>query len=220
MLWVERIAERLPNWKAHLLNLTGRTAFVRFVLSAIPIYLLIAMNASKSVIKEIDKIRRGFIEGKEAKETVIKLISLGGLGISNLKFKSWTLQVKWFWLEKTDPNRPWQSLNILVQQHVKELFAKSLISIIGNGVSTLFWTDNWMHGEAIRDIAPEVAAKVGKRALSSTTGAHALDNSRWVNDIRALTSVQKLLFKILPKIQFHFSIGLDDLVLNIISLLN
>jgi hypothetical protein len=64
-------------------------------------------------------------------------------------------------------------------------FAKSVISIIGNGASTLFWTDNWLHGTAIRDIAPEVAAKVGKRALSSTTVVQALDNFRWVNDIRA-----------------------------------
>lgn len=78
------------------------------------------------MIKEIDKIKRGFIEGKEAKETVIKLISLGGLGIPNLEFKSWTLQIKWLWLEKTDPNRLWQGLNILVQQHVKDLFAKFL----------------------------------------------------------------------------------------------
>jgi hypothetical protein len=52
-----------------------------------------------------------------------------------------------------------------VQQQVKDLFAKSVISIIGNGNNTLFWTDNWVHGAAVRDIAPEVAAKVGKRAL-------------------------------------------------------
>jgi hypothetical protein len=64
-----------------------------------------------------------------------------------------------------------------------------VISIIGNGVSTLLWTNNWMHGAAIRDIAPEVAAKVGKRALSSTTVAQALDNFRWVNDIRAPLSL-------------------------------
>jgi hypothetical protein len=116
MLWVEMIAERLPNWKAHLLNLAGRTALVRFVLSAIPIYLLIEMNTPKWVIKEIDKIRREFIwKGrKEANggsclvswETVTKPISLGGLGIPNLQFKSWALQAKWLWLEKTDPNRP------------------------------------------------------------------------------------------------------------------
>jgi hypothetical protein len=61
MDWVEKIADRLPNWKARLLNLAGRTTSVRFILSAIPIYLLIAMNIPKWVIKSIDKIRRGFL---------------------------------------------------------------------------------------------------------------------------------------------------------------
>jgi len=44
MLWIEKIADRLPNWKARHLNLAGRTTLVKFVLSAIPIYLLIAIN--------------------------------------------------------------------------------------------------------------------------------------------------------------------------------
>jgi hypothetical protein len=29
MLWVERIADRLPNWKARLLSLTGWTTMVK-----------------------------------------------------------------------------------------------------------------------------------------------------------------------------------------------
>jgi hypothetical protein len=61
MVWVEKVADHLPNWKARLLSLGGRTTMVRFVLSAIPAYLLIAMNIPKWVIKSIDKIRRGFI---------------------------------------------------------------------------------------------------------------------------------------------------------------
>jgi hypothetical protein len=55
--------------------------------------------------------------------------------------------------------------------------------------NTLFWTDNWMHGAAVRDIAPEVAAKVDKRALYSTTVAQALADFQWVNDIRAPLSL-------------------------------
>jgi hypothetical protein len=34
-----------------------------------------------------------------------KGISLGGLGVPNLQLKSWALQAKWLWLEKTDPTR-------------------------------------------------------------------------------------------------------------------
>jgi hypothetical protein len=61
MIWVEKIADRFPFWKASLLNLAGRTAVVRFVLFAILVYLLIAMSVPRWVIKAIDKVRRGFL---------------------------------------------------------------------------------------------------------------------------------------------------------------
>jgi hypothetical protein len=103
------------------------------------------MNIPKWVFKEIDKIRRGFIwKGRKevnggsclvSWETVTEPIYLGGLGIPNLQFKSWALQAKWLWLERIDT---WQGLNLPVQQHVKDLFADSMISIIGNGASALF----------------------------------------------------------------------------------
>jgi hypothetical protein len=54
--WVEKIADRLPSWKASLLNLAGRTTLVKSVLSAIPVYLLIALNVPRWVVKTIDKI--------------------------------------------------------------------------------------------------------------------------------------------------------------------
>jgi hypothetical protein len=138
-------------FNTHLLNLAGRTAFVRFVLSAILVYLLIAMNIPNWMVKSIDKIRRGFIwKGrKEANggsclvswDIVTRPNNLGGLGIPNRQFMSWALQSKWLWLEKIDPNRPWQGLKLPIQQHVKNLFSDSLISIVGNGTNTLFWTD-------------------------------------------------------------------------------
>jgi hypothetical protein len=58
--WVKKLVNELPSWKASL-NLAGRTAMVRFVLSAIPVYLLIAMNVPKWVIKAFDKVRRAFL---------------------------------------------------------------------------------------------------------------------------------------------------------------
>lgn len=54
--WVEKIADRLPSWKASLLNLAGRTTLVKSVLSAIPVHLLIALNVPRWVVKTIDKI--------------------------------------------------------------------------------------------------------------------------------------------------------------------
>uniref|UniRef100_A0A0A8ZUL3 Reverse transcriptase domain-containing protein n=1 Tax=Arundo donax TaxID=35708 RepID=A0A0A8ZUL3_ARUDO len=106
--WLEKIADRLPGWKASFMNLTGRATMVRTVLSAIPVYLLIAMNVPKWVIKAIDKICRAFLwkGGKEvnggsclvAWDKVTRPLDLGGLGIHNLQVMSWALQMRWLWL--------------------------------------------------------------------------------------------------------------------------
>jgi len=43
------------------MTLAGRAVLVRFVLTAIPIYLLVAIKVSKWFLRSMDKIRRGFL---------------------------------------------------------------------------------------------------------------------------------------------------------------
>ena len=109
----------------------------------------------------------------------------------------WALQTKWLWLQKTDQSRPWHGLTIPIQQPVKDLFAASLISYVGNGSNTLFWTDKWLNGCSIRDLAPEVASKVSKRALTSLSVSQALVNRQWIAHIKtplSLIGIQQFLF--------------------------
>jgi len=61
LVWIEKVATKLPGWKASLMNLAGRAVLVCFVLTAIPIYLLVAIKVPKWFIRAIDKIRRGFL---------------------------------------------------------------------------------------------------------------------------------------------------------------
>jgi hypothetical protein len=75
-------------------------------------------------------------------------------------------------------------LNIPIQQHVKDLFAASLISHVGNGSNTFFWTDKWLNGCSIRDLAPEVVSKVDKQALTFMTVEQALENRQWIANIK------------------------------------
>ena len=64
--WIEKIPNKLPGWKASLMTLAGRAVLVRFVLTAILVYLLVAIQVPKWFIRAIDKIRRSFfMERKE-----------------------------------------------------------------------------------------------------------------------------------------------------------
>jgi hypothetical protein len=149
-----------------------------------------------------DKIRQGFLwKGRKevnggsclvSWEVVTRPLSYGGLGVPNLKFKSWALQAKWLWLEKTDPSRPWHGLSLPVQRQVRQFFELSVFTVLGNGANTLFWSDRWVYGSTIQDIASEVVRMVGRGAFSSRTVARALDNWQWVSDINGPLSLRGL----------------------------
>lgn len=81
---------------------------VNSVLSSIPIYLLIALDAPKWVIKGIDKIRRGFLwAGKVSTHGGKCRVALGGvcatkcyggLGVPDLDRMGIALRSRWVWL--------------------------------------------------------------------------------------------------------------------------
>jgi hypothetical protein len=59
----------------------------------------------------------------------------------------------------------------------------SVVSMIGNGANTLFWSDRWLNGKTVQDLAPEVICMVGSRTITSRTVAQVLANWQWVSDI-------------------------------------
>lgn len=89
------------------MNMVGRAVWVRFVLSALPIHVLIAINVLKWFIKAIDKHRRSFLwRGRQQAnggsclvswDKVQRPLDLGGLGILNLQIMGWALQARWLW---------------------------------------------------------------------------------------------------------------------------
>jgi len=76
------------------------------------------------------------------------------LGIHNLEIMGWALQMRWLWFEKTKPDRPWAGLEVPVHSNTAASFAVSVVSTVGNGQNTLFWTDRWLHGCNIENLAP------------------------------------------------------------------
>lgn len=75
---INKVADRLPSWKATLIYLAGRATLVILVLNAIPIYHFIALHCPKWVLKVVNKNKKGLsLEGRS--------FDLDGLGIHNLE---------------------------------------------------------------------------------------------------------------------------------------
>lgn len=112
---VGRIASRMPACHGALMAKSGRLVWIKSVLSAIPIYGMIADGQAPWARKEIDAICRRFLwSGKDgsvqgkcmvAWETCTRPKELGGLGIINLRLAGTAFEAKWLWLRQTDDNR-------------------------------------------------------------------------------------------------------------------
>ncbi|GJN15657.1 hypothetical protein PR202_gb02591 [Eleusine coracana subsp. coracana] len=64
------------------------------------------------------------------------------------------------------------------------MFAIAITIEVGNGNSTLFWADHWIHGCSIENLAPVVFASIAPRIRKTRTVAEALHNDVWLQDIR------------------------------------
>jgi hypothetical protein len=59
--------------------------------------------------------------------------------------------------KKTEMNRPREDFNIHVPEQIKTFFTAAVYSKVGDGSTTLFWTDRWLHGQSIADLARTTA---------------------------------------------------------------
>ncbi|CAO2186422.1 unnamed protein product [Urochloa humidicola] len=114
-------------------------------------------------------------------------LDLGGLGIPNLEIMAWALQARWHWQKKTRADRPWSNLDLPSHPNSLALLAVAVRTELGNGHNTLFWTDRWVHGCSIEDLAPHVFASVPPRIRRRQTVAEALSNDGWASAIRGLS---------------------------------
>lgn len=166
---------------------SGRVVLVRAVLTVIPIYMLIALDVPKWFIKAVDIYIRSFLwRGRKELhgghcpvnwERVTRPLHMGGLDIHNLQTLGWALRLRWLWLKKTDKTRPWAFFDIKLPANATTLFAISVITEVGDGTSTAFWTDRWIHGQCIVDLAPDLMQFVRKRGWRNLTVSQAMENN-------------------------------------------
>jgi hypothetical protein len=170
---VDSVASRIPRWKGRLLNMAGRMALAKATLSAIPVHMSIALCLSLWALDQIDKQRRAFIwcgeqtvsggRCKVAWKMVCKPRQLGGLGVVDLRRAGIALRALWEWKRWVDQNKNWGSLHKSNEKMVSAIFSAAIVSILGSGESTLFWTGNWIDGTSIQAMAPALFGAVSGR---------------------------------------------------------
>ena len=132
---LDKLIKKIVAWKARWISSSGLLVLVRFVLSDMPIFLLLVVEQPKWVIKQIDKLRRAFLwVGADAITggkclvrwlQVCSLVQFGGLGIPDLHKQGIALKVRWLWLNHRETGKPWHDLPIPVDKEVKALFIAS-----------------------------------------------------------------------------------------------
>jgi hypothetical protein len=115
--------------------------------------------------------------------TICKPTHLGGLGISDLKLEGFTLLTRWLWLQKTDQERAWSELPIKTSPEVHAFFQASTYTVVGDGWSTLFWEDKWIHGDYISNLAPCLYQIVPSQTRQRQSVKEVLTNRQWVRAI-------------------------------------
>ena len=145
---VDKVANRLPRWKAGMMTRAGRTVLIKSTLSAIPIHTSFVVKLSPWVISKIDSYRRNFLwrGAGEARgghcllawASVCRPPDMGGLGIIDLHLFGRALRMKWLWQRRSEDARPWHILPDGKDRIVEAMFEASICVEIGNGCKARF----------------------------------------------------------------------------------
>ncbi|XP_073359559.1 uncharacterized protein [Aegilops tauschii subsp. strangulata] len=145
---VEKLSKKLSTWRATLLSRGERLALVRHVLYVIPSHIMVAIAICSPVLKQVNRIIREFLwHGRKDTQSghdpvnwqrVCRPLELGGLGIQNLHRQGIALRVRWLWLQRTDPTRPWAHLYLPSDPDASAIFRASTFWDVGDGRTCRF----------------------------------------------------------------------------------
>jgi hypothetical protein len=196
---IDKLAAKLPHWKARLLSKEGRLVYVQAVMSASLVYQLLALDLDPWFYKAVEKLRRSFLWVGSADANggsctvawrlVCQPKALGGLGLTNLRWMNVALRTRWAWLARVDPSKPWSGLEANIGPDARALFNASVRVELGNGDAVLFWEDPWIGGLNAAAIAPALFRLVSPAARKRRTVAAGLRQNSWALDIRGELSV-------------------------------
>jgi hypothetical protein len=89
--------------------------------------------------------------------------------------------------------RSWAGLSISIPYKARALFDMAMNVVVGNGEKIIFWSDRWLDGLTMAEMAPNLFRAVPMRIAKRKTVAQALFGWSWVRDIKGALTVQVLI---------------------------
>jgi hypothetical protein len=158
------MADTLPIWKGKLMNQSGCLTLIKTTLYAMSVYMEI------KTMKAFHWMGMDIVQGSKCLIAwcwVQRPLQLGGLGVKGLNLFGRALRTRWLWLQHTATDSSWASLPFNVDKDMAEFCKASTYWQIGDSSMTLFWSDAWLDGQSIADMAPELVATVFRWACKS-----------------------------------------------------
>jgi hypothetical protein len=158
-----------------------------------PLHVLMVSGAPTWALEEMNKSIRGFFWAAKDRanagqclvtwDQVCRPKEVGGLGIKNLRLRSLALRVRWEWLRKTEPSKPWQGLPRIKDTQARDVFDSLVRITVGDVKKVLFWRDRWIRGQSVEAFAPGITLHIDKRVRNTKTVAQAMQDHRWMLDL-------------------------------------
>lgn len=114
---LSKVKNKLDNWHAENHSITGKLILMKATLDSIPIFWFNLFLVPGKVLNELEKLRRRFLWGASTDgsnkphsiswEKVCVPKEEGGLGITSLKIRNWSLVAKWVWRAHSERGRLW-----------------------------------------------------------------------------------------------------------------
>jgi hypothetical protein len=97
--------------------------------------------------------------------------------------------MRWMWLQKTDPNRPWAALSIQIPTKAKFFFSVAMQVEIGDGSSTFFGRTASYMGREKQISHQDYLQRYQKTESTSALSRKHYVPIKWVSDIRGAITV-------------------------------
>ncbi|CAM0873946.1 unnamed protein product [Alopecurus aequalis] len=189
---IDKLDKKAAGSKGRWISIDGRLILVKFVMAAMPVYQLLAIDNPKWTQKVIEKIQWAFLwTGTDTVcggKCLVKWsqlcypLQLGGLDIPNMQMQSQALKLRWLWQSKTEEDKPWLGLPIPCSPTILSLFQASTLITLGDGKKTSFWHDHWLDGSVPKELFPNPFKHSRNRKISVAEG---LLNRRWIALIKS-----------------------------------